>query len=240
MPANSLLIRFYRKYKKIFYFITGIVVSTTLIFFIHKIFSVKTIIVNGSGNLTISGLEEIKNNNILFLQKDEIQKKLLKQNPFIKDIAITIAYPTTLKIQIIKNNIFAYLKSNTKYLYLSMEGRILKKIKDKPENIPEIKYYQIIDEYTHNIGDFLENKDITTALYYIKSLQQLGINTDSVDISSFDMLVCKEEDREIVFSINKDNASQIYSVEQIVKKFRIEGKQYKKIDVRFEKAIVTF
>ena len=63
----------------------------------------------------------------------------------------------------------------------------------------------------------------------------------TIDIKGQDMLVFNlESDKEIIFSNKKEKELQDYQLEFIIKQFKIEGKEFKKIDLRFEKPVVTF
>lgn len=239
MPANSLSQRFYRKYNKPLKLIFLVFLFLGSILFLDNFLRVKVISIDGTTS-NLYGTEELKKSNILFIQEIKVQKTLKDQNPFIDEITVKKQYPSLLLIIVKESKPFAYVKGNVKYLLISEDGRVLQKIIEKPNYIPYIQYYQVINEDIFNTGDKIQFKDLNTTLFFIKSLQDFGLNIESVDIVGFDMVVCKVKDKEFIFSAEKEKEQQIYEAGEIIKKFRIEGREYKKIDVRFEKPIVTF
>ena len=63
----------------------------------------------------------------------------------------------------------------------------------------------------------------------------------TIDIKGQDMLVFNLIDgKQIIFSNSKDKNTQNYQLELIIKQFKIEGKEFKKIDLRFDKPIISF
>ena len=47
------------------------------------------------------------------------------------------------------------------------------------------------------------------------------------------------DNKQFLFSAEKDKEIQIYQVEEICKEFKIKGKEFQIIDVRFDKPVVT-
>jgi cell division septal protein FtsQ len=240
MPANSLPRRFYRKYhKSLFFLITVAFLIFTFYLFVN-FFRIRNIIIKNQSTLPILGLEEIKESNYFLFNENYFETRLKELNPLINKITIDKKFPNLVEIDFVEYVPAIAIQGNVKYLLLSDDGRILQKTNQLLQNIPLIHFYQKINEQTFNVGDRLTYGDIIAALYYQKSLYEMGLKTDSIDIVGFDMIVCKVGGQEFVFStqINKEKA--IYEVGEIVKKFKIEGREYKKIDLRYDKPIVSF
>lgn len=240
MPANSLPKRFYRKYHKAFLFIILVTTFFSVIYLSISFFQIKNIVIDNQSTSPILGLDEIKATNFIWLKEKDLEERLRNLNPYINVIKIEKKFPNIVKIVIVEYKTITAIQGNTKYLLLSIDGRILQKTDNLPQNIPLINYYQKINEQFFNVGDRLVYKDILIALYYQKSLDDLGLIIDSIDISGFDMIVFKVGGHEFVFSSNIDKEKTMFAVEKIIKNFRIEGKDYKKIDLRFDKPVVTF
>ncbi|MEK9169228.1 MAG: hypothetical protein AAB788_00635, partial [Patescibacteria group bacterium] len=72
-------------------------------------------------------------------------------------------------------------------------------------------------------------------------LKQINLRPLTIDIKGQDMLVFNLNDSKvIVFSNSKDKDVQDYQLELIIRQFKIEGKEFKKIDLRFNKPIIQF
>lgn len=239
MSVDSLFQRFFRKYNKILSLLILALLFLGMLFSFDYFLGVKFISIDGTTS-SLYGIEKLKKSNILFIQEAKIQNSLKKENPLIDEIYIKKKYPSTLLITVRELKSFAYIKGNTKYLIISDNGRILQKTNEKPVNIPNIRYYQVINEDIFKTGDKIQFKDLNAGLFFLKALQDIGLNVESVDIVGFDMVLCKVNSSEIIFSTEKEKEQQIYNAGEVIKKFRVEGKEYRKIDVRFEKPFVTF
>ncbi|MEK7522610.1 MAG: hypothetical protein AAB569_03450, partial [Patescibacteria group bacterium] len=106
---------------------------------------------------------------------------------------------------------------------------------------PIINYYQKLNSNSFQTGDWIDYKDIKQTLFFIDKLKQINLIPLTIDIKGQDMLVFNLNDSKvIVFSNSKDKDVQDYQLELIIRQFKIEGKEFKKIDLRFNKPIIQF
>ena len=129
---------------------------------------------------------------------------------------------------------------NQGYFYLAANGKILRKTKLFTKNAPQVNFYQKLDFLTYSAGDRLNYKELIIALELIDSFNDLGYKVDKVDIGGTNMILFNQDKKVIIFSSDKKVEEQIYQWQEIVKKFRIEGRLYKEIDLRFDKPIIRF
>jgi len=55
------------------------------------------------------------------------------------------------------------------------------------------------------------------------------------------MLVFKlDNGKKIIFSVKKDREEQDYLLETIIRQFKIQGKEFQEIDLRFNKPVIAF
>ena len=107
--------------------------------------------------------------------------------------------------------------------------------------MPIINYYQKLNFRSFQTGDWIDFKDIKQTLFFVEKLSQLNLIPLTIDIKGQDMLVFNLNDNKtIVFSNSKDKEDQSYQLELIIRQFKVEGKEYKKIDLRFDKPIIQF
>jgi hypothetical protein len=108
-------------------------------------------------------------------------------------------------------------------------------------SIPVINYYQKLNNDSFQTGDWIDYEDIKQTLFFIDKLNQINLKTLIIDISGQDMLVFNlNGDKKIIFSIKKAKELQDYQLELIIRQFKIEGKEYKTIDLRFNKPVIGF
>lgn len=208
--------------------------------FFHFVRVEKIIVEGYTGSELLRGLSSYYNQNLVFISTKKIEQTLLDENPQIRSISIQKIFPNSLRIFVTQQPILAQLEMNYGYVYLSGNGRVVQKARTLKENFPLIRYYQKMNYAAVSPGDELQYKEVVTSLHFVKKLSELGFKTITIDISGPDMLLFSLDDKKIYFTIEKDISIQEYELEQIIKQFRIEGKEFKNLDVRFEKPIIQF
>lgn len=89
--------------------------------------------------------------------------------------------------------------------------------------------------------DVLEKDNITTISDLIQSLHDINFNFLEVIIFNKDTFVVKYEiESYVLFARDKDIKKQVRSLQEMLERFTIEGIKPKKIDLRFEKALIVF
>jgi len=214
------------------------------LFLLDNFFKVKVINVQVDSSMrTLLGIESLSNKRIFFIFEDEEERRLKEINPMIKEIKITKRYPQTLDLEVKNYSLIAFIKGSEGFLGLSEDGRIIFNFKNRPKDssLPVINYYQLVNQTTYKVGDWIDFKDIKTTLILIEQLKSFNLMIDSIDIASEDMIVFNlKDDKKIIFTSKKDWQTQFFSIFLILKHLKIEGRQFKKIDVRFDKPILKF
>ncbi|OGK18043.1 hypothetical protein A3G67_04310 [Candidatus Roizmanbacteria bacterium RIFCSPLOWO2_12_FULL_40_12] len=187
----------------------------------------------------VLGIENYYHKSLFLLQEGEVQRTLLENNPMVKKVQVEKKYPDTLKIQIETDKSVSLLAVDQGYFALSPRGRILLKTKSKQSNVPIINYYQKLHYSAFQTGDVLDLKDILTALHFLKKTQELGLKILSIDINGFNMIRLQLENKMIFFTTEKSTAEQDYELETLIRQFKIEGRDFKMLDFRFDKPIIT-
>ena len=241
MSLNTSLMKYLSKIKLFSIFILLCLVSFLILFFAHQFFLIRNIELVSDKKFSLANKEELINKSILFANQNQISKKIIKDNFFIKTANVEKVWPNSLKISVSFYEQCVLLSVNNGFFNLSCDGRILQKIKVNQTFLPIINYYQKLNSGFFQTGDWIDYEDIKQALFFINKLKEINLTVLTIDIKGQDMLVFNlVDDKKIVFSNNKDKEVQDYQLELIIKQFKIEGKEYKKIDLRFDKPIISF
>lgn len=241
MSQNILLMKFLNKLKFFLFFSLLCLLFFSILFFINQFFLIKKVELISERKFLLANKDELINKNLIFINQDEIAKKIIKENSLLKTAVVDKIWPATLKVTVYFYEPIAALIVNKGFFNLSADGRILAKIKDGRSSLPLINYYQKLNSNSFASGDWIDYKDIQQTLFFIDKLGQINLMPLTIDISGQDMLVFNlNDDKKIVFSIRKEKESQDYQLELIVRQFKIEGKEFKKIDLRFNKPVITF
>ena len=67
----------------------------------------------------------------------------------------------------------------------------------------------------------------------------LELKINSIDISSLDMLGFNLDGKKLLFTTEKPVETQAYILEKVVGQFKIEGKDFKSLDLRFDKPVIV-
>jgi cell division septal protein FtsQ len=202
---------------------------------------IKNIEVESEKNFLLTNKNEIINKSLLLLDTDKISEKIINENYLVKTAKVEKIWPSKLKITISLYEPCASLIVNNGFFNLSCDGRILQKSRNMIQYLPVINYYQKLNNNSFQTGDWIDYKDIRHVLFFINKLNEISIKVLTVDIKGQDMLVFNLiDDKKVIFSNSKDQDIQDYQLELIIKQFKIEGRNYKKIDLRFDKPIISF
>lgn len=237
----------------VFLFILAGAIVTGL-FYLSDFFSIKSIeVVSELPADKIIGINTLKNKNIFFLSVKESEEALLSQNPGVAHISIQKHYPNSLIILIRPTAPLAYLRLNGGYALLDDNSKIVAKTKTPEKPLPLINFYQLFDFAQMRIGETLIYKEMVAAIYLLKSAQDLNLRVESIDINGLSMIVFNVKNPArggeshptdmpvtILFSGEKNKDKQAFELETIIKRFKIEAKEFKTLDFRFDKPVVTF
>jgi cell division protein FtsQ len=239
MPVKKLLEKYFPKAKKILLMILLVIFFLVIFFFINKFFLVKEIAVIGNDRKnSLNGLINLKNKNLLYVTEEKIALDLKNKNPWIETVEINKSYPNKLIVKIKPATPIALIKVDQGFFYLNKDGKIIQKIKKNYTNLPQINYYQQLSYLDYQLGNKISYKDILLSLFFIKNLNNLGYSVDTVDIAGFYMIRFNLKDKSILFSTEKDPKEQDYQLEQIIKRFKIEGVDFSSLDLRFDKPVI--
>ncbi len=188
----------------------------------------------------LTGLTSLYNSNLILLSSNGVKENILNNNPQVQSVHIEKKYPDTLNISVGFYNPAAYIQVNGGYFLLSQSGKILEKNKTiQNKNIPTIKYYQQLDYYGYQSGDVISFKDIAASLKLLVKSLDLGLIINNIDINGLNMIVLNSKDKRFIFTTEKEISEQEYQFAEIVRKLRIEGREFKSLDLRFNKPVIS-
>lgn len=213
----------------------------SLLILLNNFLAIREIqVVTSTNESVIDGIDNLKKKNILLLSIEKSEKLLIRQNPKIKQIEIKKIYPSKLLVTIFVYEPLALLEVDSGYFALGEDGRILYKKKDFDKNLPLIHYYQKFAFTTGVPGEIVSYKDITLALHLLNASRDLALRVDSIDIAGLSMIAFNLANKKILFTTQKDETLQEYELETIIKRFKLVGHDFKNLDLRFDKPVISY
>lgn len=204
-------------------------------------FKIKKVeIVSEEKTVTVNGINNLLNKNIFIIQENNLEKILLELNPGFDKIKVKKTYPDKLILSVELARPIAAVKTNDGFFILSEKGQIVAKKKEIEQKLTLINYYQKFDYSSYHLGDSLNFKDIIYGLFFLKKATEVEINIDTIDIGGFNMIGLNSEERKYLFTTEKPISIQKNNFLTIIKRLKIEGKNYKTLDLRFDKPIIEF
>lgn len=190
------------------------------------------------GNPSITGISNFENVNSLFLSTKDVEQMLYDSNPIIKKVQVEKELPSKLIMNLSFYQPAAVFEVSQGYYVLSSDGRILAKEKSRRQDLTFIKYYQKLGYDSANSGDILSYADLETALYFLSKITDLGFHINNIDINGPDMIALYADKKKFVVTTEKESELQLYQLTVLIKQFKIEGKEFVSIDLRYEKPII--
>jgi len=243
MRLKKLLLSFFPFLKTISFF--SLLFFTTLIIlrYFNQFFQIKVVELEKKSTIDFQTIlkERLKEKNWLFFSEKNEEKKIKDDYPYIKNILIEKKFPDKVVVKIDLYYPIAGIKTNDGFFILSSDGRILQKNKKLDPSLPLINYYQLINSLIYKTGNSLDFNDLKISLKLLEELKKINIKINTIDIKNEDMILFNLDDKkEIVFTSRKEIEKQIFPILIILKQIKVEGKKYKRIDVRFDKPIIKF
>ncbi len=194
----------------------------------------------------LKGFNELKGKNIIFTSDSDIQKAILKSNYDVRSVNVQKQFPSTVYLSVVLYQPLAYLQGDSGYFVLAEDGYVLSRQKDLNTSLPLIHFYEKLNFFNYNVGSKISYSEVKATLKWLQVLRAAGYATDAVDINGPNMLAFTvindkgQLNRKVVFTTEKDFGQQEYELETILKKFRIDGHDFKTLDLRFNRPVITF
>lgn len=225
-------------------FTIALILAAMVVFFVclygSSFFFTKTIIIQGYNKKEpLYGLKALSLMSLLFTDETVIQNHLLHSNPKFLDITIKKQFPSTISLRVTVNEPVAYVALAKGYAVVGRKGKVLEHRTKKNASYPAIYFYQPLDNNLKT-GQTVSYSELNIAFSIIDKFKSMHIDIDSVDISSLHVvrLTLKGKPIEILLSTERSVDLQLYYIEKFMKKSKITGTQYKRIDVRFDKPVI--
>ncbi|MFH0863652.1 MAG: FtsQ-type POTRA domain-containing protein [Candidatus Gottesmanbacteria bacterium] len=184
---------------------------------------------------TIRILEKIKNQNIFILDANNLAQKIRSADIKIKSVVIEKEIPDKLNINIVKRDPLAAIFTNNKYFMVDIDGIIIEESQNN-NNLPILNLSVGLQNL--KVGSSIDNKDKIVLVIFDTLKNKKNIN--NITITNNEIIVYLIEGTQILLSSTDKITDKLTSLQTILSRFTIEGKRAKKIDLRFDKPVVTF
>lgn len=211
--------------------LSGIIFSPILLY--HK-FQINTLVIV-SNKSQLNGLALLNRNNLLLINEKYIIDNLQKQNPEVKSIHMIKILPQTIILQVEARVPVAQVVTSSEKIYVDGEGMIISQENIYP-NLPKIQ----IPDMSISPNKRADWRTVK-ASSFIQEAKKQGIIIEQIVANDATSVFTAKTlmGTEILLPYDTDIALKVSSLQVIVQRFKIVGKNITKIDFRFDKPLVT-
>lgn len=229
-------------FKKISIFVILIVSIVGLVVFVKTALIVKKIDCRFNqtacpGEIWMDLMSLTIGKNIIFLSTKNLVGQVEKTNPLLKEVKIKKNLPNHLFFELRKREPQAALKNPEKgFWIIDEEGFLLEKTNET--ELPVILVEQPINL---NVGEKIVEKETVWAVNLLKGLKFRLLKPKTAKIVSPRQIEVELDDKPLViFSSLKEADFQLDSLQLIFSRSKIEGRNLKQVDLRFDKPVVIY
>ncbi len=213
-------------------------------FFYHSdFFKIDSIRIEGAKSfVNQTDLEEVVMGNtfghsIFMLDSQELKKILQETFQGSKEIRVFKIYPKTVGVEVFERVPLALVhNSNSSEVYMvDMDGYVLGIVDEERTNLPRIKY-----EGDIKVGHFVDQKLVPVFMELVGALNDNRVNASSVSFFPNYATLYVSEGVEVLVSNDKSKTDSIRILNDLLKQTETEGKRIKKVDLRYNKVIVSY
>lgn len=178
-----------------------------------------------------------KGENLFFVNTNDLSRQIKKTFPQIKEVKWVKKLPSTLEAHLQLRQPGFLATNDQENWYLADESGLVLGRAQELVGLPKIIFS---DYYNLEAGVSLDSSFSKNALLLAKTLRLFFVDFDQIKVNYPEFYQVKLKKNEAIFSPDKPIKPQVASLQLILSRSRIEGKIPKKIDLRFEKPVVTF
>lgn len=204
-------------------------------FLITRLFRVKSIEIIGEGIENIQIDETRFSPNLLFFPKEQLIAELLKVYPQLMNVEIRKKFPHTLVLVLPQRQAVARIESSGRFVLLSADAVVL-----GPATADVLlPLLRIPLDSIPQRGGKTEDVRILSALKILESFDK-DRKPSLIDIYDEASLRAKIDKTDIIFAHNSDLTQRLATLQTLLVGFRIQARMPARIDLRYQKPVVTF
>lgn len=208
----------------------------------YRVFDIKEVMISGAKSYVNQEdlhnvvSTNVENKNIFFLNTEELEASLQDNFQGAKTISISKKLPNKLEIVVKEREPLALIHQNNEEIFMVDEdGYVLGLVDKTKTNLPKIKY-----EGDIKIGYFINKEFVPVYLQLLDSVDSNKINVSSISVSAKNISMYVDGGIHVVLSQEKSTVESVSILSKLLKQLHVEGKNAKKIDLRYDKVIVSY
>lgn len=174
-------------------------------------------------------------NNLLLLNASDLQASLVKTFQGAKTISVDKSLPNKLNVSVIERKPLALLYNDIDHYLVDDEGYVLGIMDSSQTNLPKIRY-----EGDIKVGLFVNKNVMPVYLEMMTALDDKNLKASSISFSKNYSHLYLNNSVEVYIGNDKNRTEAASVIEALLKKADLSSKTLKKIDLRYDKVIVSY
>jgi cell division septal protein FtsQ len=227
----------------LFAFIAIIVYSANYFFLVSDYFKISGVSVYGTSTFVnrsdIQKLAETHflNNHVAKVDTKEISKLLMENFQGAKLIEIDRKLPDQIIVNVYERVPLALVtnKSTPNFYLVDEDGYVLGIVDQDKTNLPQITY-----DGELKVGYFIDRELVFVYLELLHAIERNNIKASTVSVGEKHITFYVNSEIEVLLGKAKDIAASVKIVDELVRQLALEGKEVRKIDLRYDKVVVEY
>ncbi len=206
-------------------------------------FNVKAISVNGTQNFVNStdlktmAEQQVLNKPIFNIESEKIESVLESSFQGAKDIQVVKSWPDSIEIAVSERVPLALLTNtaDSESYLVDEDGYVLGIVDESKTNLPKINYNGKI-----HVGNFIDKDLVPLYLELLSSVDEQGLKASSVSVSDHYIDFYLDNKVNVYIGKSKDIKKSVIIISELFNQLKYEGKDVKKIDLRYDKVVVEY
>lgn len=175
--------------------------------------------------------------NLLSFNSSEFEESLKETFQGAKELYVSKKLPNTLKLTVIEREPLAIIHNVEKenFYLIDEDGYVLGQVESGTTNYPKIAYSGEIE-----VGYFLDEEIVSIYFELLRSLDIEKISASSMSVSPRYVSLYTNDSVEVLVGKDKDIPQVISTLSNLLKQLATEGKDVKRVDLRYDKVIVSY
>lgn len=175
--------------------------------------------------------------NILVVDSKKIEDSLLKNFQGAKRVVVHKRFPNTINVQIVEREPLALLDvpAQESYFLVDEDGYVLGTIDKNNASFPVIRY-----EGEAQVGYFVDKNLVPVYLELINLFDEENLKASSLSVRDRDIRFFLDNSIEVYLNKKFSLKESVNVLAQTFKQLSMENKKIKRIDLRYDKVVVSY
>lgn len=223
-------------------FLIALIFGIWFVLFKSSFFTVKNIRITGTKSFVNQAdayevvKEKVFGKSLFSFDTVGLEENLLDTFLGSKAVKVYKVYPGTISIEFQERIPLALVyREDSEHFMVDEDGYVLGIVDEERTNLPRIKY-----EGDTRVGEFVDKNMVPIYLELVSALSEQKVKVSSMSFYPKYARLYVSEGVETLISNDKNKSDSVKILSELLRQLGLEGKKVAKIDLRYDKVIVSY